>query len=90
MMNAVTIEVVLNVLNSTDKLEITTEQLEENLSDLGMDSITFIQIIVALEEKFECEIPDEKLLITEMDTVQKMIDVLQTLYDDQCNYEYAK
>ena len=89
-MNAVTIEVVLNVLNSTDKLEITTEQLEENLSDLGMDSITFIQIIVALEEKFECEIPDEKLLITEMDTVQKMIDVLQTLYDDQCNYEYAK
>lgn len=89
-MNAVTIEVVLNVLNSTEKLEITTEQLEENLSDLGMDSITFIQIIVALEEKFECEIPDEKLLITEMDTVQKMIDVLQTLYDDQCNYEYAK
>ena len=32
--------------------------------------------------QFECEIPDEKLLITEMDTVQKMIDVLQALYDN--------
>ena len=82
-MNAVTIENVLDVVNSTEKFEITAKQLEENLPDLGMDSITFIQIIVALEEKFECEIPDEKLLVTEMDTVQKMIDVLQALYDDQ-------
>lgn len=81
-MNVVTIENVLEVINSTEKLEITAEQLEENLPDLGMDSITFIQIIVALEEEFECEIPDEKLLITEMDTAQKMIDVLQALYDN--------
>ena len=48
-----------------------------------MDSITFIQVVVALEEAFECEIPDEKLLITEMDTVQKMVDVLQPVYDNQ-------
>ena len=82
-MNVFTIENVIEVVNSTEKFEITTEQLEENLTDLGMDSITFIQIIVALEEEFECEIPDEKLLITEMDTVQKMIDVLQALYDNQ-------
>ena len=50
---------------------------------MGMDSITFIQIVVALEEEFECEIPDEKLLITEMDTVQKIVDVLQSIYDNQ-------
>ena len=89
-MKSVTTEEVIAIINVSENLKINKEQLEENLSDLGMDSITFIQIIVALEEKFECEIPDEKLLITEMDTVQKMIDVLQTLYDDQCNYEYAK
>ena len=81
-MNAVTIENVLEVVNSTEKFIITAKQLEENLPDLGMDSIAFIQIIVTLEERFECEIPDEKLLITEMDTVQKMIDVLQALYDN--------
>ena len=59
------------------------EQLEDSLPELGMDSITFIQIVVALEEEFECEIPDEKLLITEMDTVQKMLDVLQSIDDNQ-------
>lgn len=84
-MNAVTIGNVLDVINGTEKMKITADQLEEKLPDLGMDSITFIQIIVALEEKFECEIPDEKLLISEMDTVQKMIDVLQSLYDAQRN-----
>lgn len=62
---------------------ITKENIDENLIDLGMDSITFIQVIVALEEEFECEIPDEKLLITEMDTVKKIMDVLQTLYEEQ-------
>ena len=58
-MNAVTIENVLEVVNSTEKFKITAKQLEENLPDLGMDSIAFIQIIVTLEERFECEIPDE-------------------------------
>lgn len=79
----VTVERVLDVINALDNLEITTEQLEERLPDLGMDSIMFIQIIVGLEEAFDCEIPDSKLLITEMDTVQKMIDVLQELYAEQ-------
>lgn len=42
-----------------------------------MDSIKFIQIIVSLEEAFECEIPDEKLLLAEMNSVNKMLEVLQ-------------
>ena len=82
-MKAVTTEEVLTITNESDNLKINKEQLEDHLSSLGMDSITFIQIIVSLEEAFDCEIPDGKLLITEMDTAQKMIDVLQALYDDQ-------
>lgn len=85
MMKEVTIEGVLAIINDSENLKNNKEQLEVNLQDLGMDSITFIQIIVGLEEAFDCEIPDEKLLITEMDTVQKMIDVLESLYDEQCS-----
>lgn len=62
---------------------ITVDNLNDDLCELGMDSILFIQIVVALEEEFECEIPDEKLLIIEMDTVQKIVDVLQSIYDNQ-------
>ncbi len=82
-MKAVTVEDILRVINSLDNIEVSTEQLDESLPDLGMDSISFIQIVVGLEETFDCEIPDSKLLISEMDTVQKMFDVLQELYKTQ-------
>ena len=82
-MKKVTISSVLDVINKCDNLEISEAQVDENLTEIGMDSITFIKIIVGLGEAFECEIPDSKLLITEMNTVQKMIDILQILYDDE-------
>ena len=82
-MKEVSTAFVLDIINRSDKIEVSQEQLKDSLPELGMDSITFIQIVVALEEEFECEIPDEKLLITEMDTGQKMLDVLQSIYANQ-------
>ena len=55
------------------------EQLDENLADFGVDSIVFIQIIVCLEEQFECEIPDEKLIFSEMNTINKIYMVLKDI-----------
>ena len=82
-MEKVTAEGILRVINSLDNIEVSTEQLDEHLPNLGMDSISFIHIVVSLEEAFDCEIPDSKLLISEMDTVRKMLDVLQGLYELQ-------
>lgn len=56
--------------------EIIPEQYDENLQELGLDSLKFIQIVVALEEEFVCEIPDTMLLLTEMNTINKMYSVL--------------
>lgn len=74
------IDSVLQIINFyLENVQLTKEQITQNLTDLGMDSISFIQIIVALEEEFECEIPDEKLLISEMDTVEKIYNVLNAI-----------
>lgn len=81
-MKPVSKELILKVLNDVETINVDETQLNENLIDLGMDSAEYIQIIVKLEEVFECEIPDEKLFLTEMDTVQKMMNVLQVLYDE--------
>ena len=72
-MKEVTVEDILRVINSLDNIEVSTEQLDEYFPNLGMDSISFIQIVVGLEEAFDCEIPDSKLLISEMDTVQRSV-----------------
>ena len=75
---------VLKVLNANlENTEITFEQTEDDLSALGMDSIVFIRLVVALEEAFDIEIPDEYLLITEMNTLSKMTDVISTVLDHQ-------
>lgn len=67
----------MEIVNSAQDMEVTVEQCDDDLLELGLDSIKFIQIIVSLEEAFECEIPDEKLLFTEMNSVNKMLEVLQ-------------
>lgn len=76
-MKEITKEKILEIVNSVQDMEATVNQCDDDLLELGLDSIKFIQIIVSLEEAFECEIPDEKLLLTEMNSVNKMLEVLQ-------------
>lgn len=76
-MKEVTKEKILEIINANiENGAVTPEQYDNDLSELGMDSIRFIHIIVSLEEEFECEVPDSKLLLTEMNTVNKIYDVL--------------
>ena len=74
---------ILKIINTVLQQPITLEQTEEDLSSLGLDSITFIRVIVALEEAFDIEIPDEKLLITEMNTGSKMVSVIAAVMDEK-------
>lgn len=74
-------DIVNNVKIIEDVIEINNTQLDDDLIELGVDSITFIRIIVELEELFKIEIPDEKLLITEMGTIRKIVEVVAMLSD---------
>ncbi len=77
---------VLGVLNANqENADLIPERLHEELSSLCLDSITFIRVIVASEEKFDIEIPDEHLLLTKMDTISKMADVISTVLNNQNN-----
>lgn len=57
-------------------------EYDTDLSEIGMDSVHFIQIIVSLEEIFHCEVPDSKLLLVEMNTINKIYDVLTSIESD--------
>jgi len=78
-MNNILIEKILEIINDNiENSEIDITQIDEDLITLGMDSIVFIKIVVALEETFQCEIPDSKLLISKMNTVNKIFMVLDS------------
>ena len=52
--------------------------LETEFNSVGLDSITFIKTVVALETEFDFEFDDEKLLITEFPTVRSMIEYVES------------
>jgi acyl carrier protein len=64
-----------------DKLSISEDQVTEEASfidDLGADSLDTVELVMALEDEFDLDIPDEDA--EKMTTVGKAIDyVLETL-----------
>lgn len=76
-MNNGLIEIVKGVISEViPEIDLSSENLEDNLQQLGMNSFEFIRIIVLLEEKLQIEIPDEYLLIYRMNTVKQIYQAL--------------
>lgn len=46
------------------------------VDDLGADSLDTVELVMALEEEFECEIPDEQA--EKIQTVQQAIDYINS------------
>lgn len=67
---------VVNIVNDVIKPKTNTEidiNTKSSLSDLGIDSISFIRIIVAIEEAFNFEFDDDMLLITVFQTINDFV-----------------
>lgn len=54
---------------------------DTDLETVGIDSFGFIQLIVLIEEKYDLEIPDESLLLSELNTINKIQQLLETLLE---------
>lgn len=52
----------------------------DSLSDkFGMNSITFVKFIINLEDKFDIEIPDEYFVISELNSIYKIKELVTKL-----------
>ncbi|MBK6617202.1 MAG: acyl carrier protein [Nitrosomonas sp.] len=62
-----------------EQLGVKEEEIKNESSfvnDLGADSLDTVELVMALEEEFECEIPDEQA--EKINTVQEAIDYVST------------
>ena len=55
--------------------------LETSLGEAGVDSITFVTLVVALEGEFNFEFDDEMLLISAFPTIKSIIDYVELKVD---------
>lgn len=49
---------------------------DSQLLDLGVDSITFIRLVVDLEDKFDFEVDDEDITLDNFATLSKILELL--------------
>lgn len=65
------------ITNLKEKNKTEEISLAMDFNSIGLDSITFIEIVVAFECKFNFEFDDEMLLITKFPTVKSMIEYVE-------------
>ena len=53
--------------------------IDFNLQGIGMTSITFVRLIVEVEDFFNIEFPDDKMLLSESGTIKGLCDILNSI-----------
>lgn len=72
-------EIIVNMLSEILEVDQETILNEENLFNLGFDSINFVKLIVELELKFDIEYPDDLLDLKNLSSVDKIEQLVESL-----------
>lgn len=80
----IVMEQICKLINENLELDVDAADIgaDDNLMSMGMDSISFIKLIVAIEREFDIEVDDEYLLIDRLDTKSKLNELLERVVDN--------
>jgi len=71
-------EIIKVAINITEPIE----DINTNLQNIGVNSIAFVGIIVEIEDKFDIEFPDEKLVINQTGTIKDLCEIIIDIKGD--------
>jgi len=72
-------KIIKNTVSLTQSVE--SIEIETPLEGIGMDSMSFIQLVVAIEDAFEIDFPDEKLNATQVGTIKALCETVYEIKD---------
>jgi acyl carrier protein len=81
-------EEVLDVIAETQRMPREKIALDSRFEELGMDSMDAVNILFALEEKFDITIPDEAA--KQIRSIREMVDGVQGLVDTKASETAAQ
>ncbi|HIZ20419.1 MAG TPA: acyl carrier protein [Firmicutes bacterium] len=75
---AVTLESVGKaIMRAASPLEITPALADEDLQELGMDSLDYVAVVVELEKTFAIRVPEDGMLFSRMNTLRKITEMVR-------------
>ena len=74
--------IVAIIASIIEEIDLNSINYDIDLKEIGMDSISFIRLIVILEDEFEIEIPDDYLLFENMSTINKIVNNIKLLISE--------
>ena len=60
-------------------IDINEKDIDRDLLEIGIDSIVFQKIIISIEEEFNYKITSSKLVISELNTIEKISHVVSEI-----------
>lgn len=67
-------EAVLQIISKNMQIDLDAEKdFQTNLYDRGLDSITYVKIIVSLEERFDITFDDDFMIDVKNSTIEKIV-----------------
>ncbi len=76
-------EKVREILAKHSRLDVDVNNLKEDddLYDLGLTSLTTVNIMLAIEDAFDIEFPDSKLNRKTFNSIESLVEVIEELVD---------
>jgi acyl carrier protein len=69
-------DIVANIITLT--MPINDVKIDTDFRNIGMDSLSFINLIGKIEDVFGIEFPDEKLIMEESSTIEKLCNIVDS------------
>lgn len=73
-------EIISETINST--IPIDEIGSDTKLGEVGMDSIAFVELIIAIEDRFGIEVPNKALSVEDNDTIHSLCDLVNSLKEN--------
>lgn len=84
------LNIIIKTVNScSNAYSISVSDVDTPFEELNIDSIGFVRIVVSLEKAFDCEIPIDMLILSKLNTINKIHLVLSNIYKSELNNDRA-
>lgn len=68
---------IIGIVLELSEDEVEAIELDTDLLELGLDSMTCVEVVVNLEEEFGITVDEEDLLVENMSSIQQLIELVE-------------